>query len=247
MITTLKPNYTVELVKEGKARYYRVGDQHLPGVTSILSVINKPFLVPWSRKVALEQARQELLSYGSDPVILEPDMVNKIIDGARKRPDHVRDDAANFGTRIHAYADRVIKGEPLGDVDKDLENAVLGFRDWFKDSGIKIVSGDTKVASLKHGYGGSFDALGVIDGQYVVIDLKSSNGCWPEYCLQVAAYAEATWETYSIRPEKGLILRLGKTSPDYEAKWLKSLPPAFAGFLAAKMLKQTMDQELYAG
>jgi hypothetical protein len=47
------------------------------------------------------------------------------------------------------------------------------------------------VASLKHGYAGTFDAMAVIGGELWLLDYKTSTGTYAETGLQLAAYANA--------------------------------------------------------
>ena len=52
----LLPEYrdvSIEQVKRGRGRWYKVGEQMLPPVTSILGIIDKN-LINWANKVAFE-------------------------------------------------------------------------------------------------------------------------------------------------------------------------------------------------
>lgn len=248
METMLKPKYQVDLVVERRSHFYRVnlpsGEILLPGVTGVLSIISKPALVPWAKKVALESVRKELMDIGPEPKIMEPDFIDSIIAGAKKRPDEEKDKAADYGTRLHEYADKVIKGTFPGDVDDDLKNSVLAFKDWLS-SGVEIVAGDTPVASVENGYGGKFDAVAKKNGEYGIIDIKTSNACYDEYALQVAAYAKAAEETYGVPFTWAAIVRFGKTSPDYEVKNVANIAKAFEAFIAAKRLRDTLADGLF--
>ena len=248
----LKPNYDVSLIVKGRGHFYRVikdgVETILPGVTGTLGIIggdktNK--LIGWAKKETLNKVRRELMSLGASPVILEPATVEGIIERSKKESGKVLDAAADYGTRLHSYADSVIKGLEVTPED-DLIHSVLAFRDWFKASGIEVVLGDTAVASLEHGYGGKFDAIGYKDGQLGVIDFKTSNYMHAESCLQAAAYGVAAEATFSAQFKWGLIVRFDKTAPVYEAKYVQSMSRSFEGFLAAKSLKANLAQEHYA-
>ena len=47
------------------------------------------------------------------------------------------------------------------------------------------------VASLRHGYGGTLDAIAVIDGETWLLDVKTGTGVYRETGLQLAAYGFA--------------------------------------------------------
>lgn len=251
--TIPNPLYRVELVKEGRKRFYQATahdgswQHNYPGVTGTLAIIGgekTQKLIGWAKKESLASVKRELLRMGPNPVLLEPDTIDGIISRASKKPKDILEAAADYGTRLHDHCDRVIKGLPVSPED-DLEHSVLAFQDWFKASGLKIVLGDTAVASITHSYGGKFDAVAVKDGCYVIIDFKTSSGIREEAALQAAAYGKAFEETYGLPAPLGLIVRFDKTTPTFETKWVKNMDDSFNGFLAAKNLQQIVTGELF--
>lgn len=253
---TLKPNYKVELIVKGKSHLYKVTQQDgkesiLPGVTGVLGIIAKPALVNWAKKEALAVVRAGLLhrlgGKASKKIAVSADFIDKLIEVAKANPDKQKDDAASLGTRIHAYIDAVITGKPLGKIDNDMLKPVMGFDAWWKSANIEILMGDTRVASLKHGYGGSLDALGydLANMTLVLTDWKSSKGIWLEYALQVAAYCKAFEETFGIPILRAIIVRFAKdgqsgTPKGFEVAELRNIDESFAAFLAAKELQERM-------
>jgi hypothetical protein len=247
------PKFYVELVAENRAHFYDVYDKpngvkshRFPGVTGFLHVINKPALIGWAQKETLSLVEQALIrKLGTDEtstIQMDRDWITDLMRDAKARPEKIKDDAASLGTNIHAIIDKLIHGEKVT-YPEAYAPAVEAFQKWWKESGIELVLGDTKVASLKHGYGGSLDALGRRDGQFIILDWKTSNGIWPEMALQVAAYAQAFYETYGIYIQEGIIVRFGKKLPiDFEARKIGDLERSFAAFLAAKNLKQSLDK-----
>ena len=125
----------------------------------------------------------------------------------------------------------------------ELAGPVRAFRDWWKSCGIELVRGETPVASVEHGYGGTLDALGRRAGQYVVLDWKTSNGIYTEYALQTAAYVHALRETYGLACNSAIIVRFGKKLPvEFEFRELADVALSFQAFLAAKALKESLEQ-----
>lgn len=243
------PAYRVELIKEKNKHIYEVNindaSVRYPGVTGYLDVINKPALVPWAKGEALSSVSAALYKH-SGQVISGQEWIDGIIKEAKVKPDQIRDDAADLGTRVHAFVDLIVKGQEPTETPAEIAGPVQAFRDWWKNAGIEVVAGDTKIASVLHGYGGSLDAVGKKDGKYILIDLKTSSGCYPEYALQVAAYAQALYETHGILCEKGMILRLGKKPPfEFEVKMLSDIGKSFAAFIFAKNLKDELDRKQY--
>ena len=207
-----EPRYKVELIVEGKKHLYKVTDPSvtltslplkpseviLPGVTGGLGIINKPALVNWSRRTALEIVRSGFLekcpSLALSPkrkISISSEALEEILTRASKQPDKLKDDAADLGTKAHAYIDTIVKGGKISNIPDDILTPVMAFAEWYGESNIEFVAGDTKVASLEHGFGGSLDALGARGSTLVLLDWKTSKALYDEYALQVAAYAKA--------------------------------------------------------
>lgn len=253
---TLKPNYKVELIVKGKSHLYKVTQPEglesiFAGVTGVLGVISKPALLGWVKREALAVVRAGLLHLmggkASKRIVVNSDFIDKLIEEAKANPDKQKDDAATLGTKAHAYFEAVITGKPLGPIDNDILKPVAGFAAWWKSSGIEILLGDTKVASLKYQYGGSLDALGydIKNATLVLIDFKTSKNIFAEYALQVAAYANAFEETYGIPVKRAIIARFAKdgafnAGPGYEIAEIRNIEESFAAFLAAKELQERM-------
>lgn len=255
--TLLTPKYQVELCVIGKSHFYDVYEganekpsHHFAGVTGSLSVINKPALVGWAKKESLAVVERTLLKRlngcPSQVVELDERWIADMLDEAKERPDKLKDDAADLGTEAHKFFDLIIHGKEPNVVPEPIQAAVEAFRKWWRNSGIELVLGDTKVASLIHGYGGSLDALGRREGKFIILDWKTANGIYPEYGLQVAAYGQAFFETYGIYCQEGIIVRFGKKLPvDFETKRVREMEGAFQAFLSARKLKEGLDRPMF--
>ncbi len=249
--TGLHPLYDVALVVEGREHLYDVtvnGETfRYPGVTGFLSVINKPALVPWAKKEALSLVEAALLKRlegnKSARIVLNKAWIDNLIYDAKKRPDLLKDEAADLGSKAHSFIDLIIHGQEPAEIPSEIEGPVKAFKDWWKDSGIELVMGDTKVASLKYEFGGSLDALGVRNGRYVILDWKTSGGIYSEYALQVAAYGQAFSETYGVECDEAVVVRFSKKLPvKFEKKEVANLTSSFQAFLSAKALKEALAQ-----
>lgn len=243
----LTPRYTVDLLVEKKKHFYpvTVGDLKLkfPGVTGFLQIINKPAIGIWQKKEALALVRKELersiLTDGE--LLMDQDWIDRVIAAGSARPDKIKDEAAELGTLVHKYIDQVIQGKLPTDLTPEMEPAVTAFIEWWKDSKIELVMGDTKVASLIHGYGGSLDALGRQNGEYVILDWKTSGAVYDEMALQISAYKFAFAETYGIECKKGFVVRFSKKLPiTFQVREIVNMDESFKAFLAAKSLTGSM-------
>jgi hypothetical protein len=109
----------------------------------------------------------------------------------------VRDSAASAGTiaheliRAHVFGKTYeIPGDTTEEIAGKAQEAFKAFVRWFDQSGIEIVATEQSLVSEAHRYGGTVDAIGKErDGSLCVLDWKSSKGRYPEYIVQLAAYA----------------------------------------------------------
>ena len=226
-------------------RHYRVEgfDELFPSVTNVLGVINKPALVPWARNAALESVQTALLARTGTTESITTEWVTDVIDQARQTPDSKRDQAAGFGTQAHELIDRIIQGlEP--EIPPELEAVANNFLGWRAASGMDIRLSEAMVYSEKHRYAGSADAIAYRDGKLIVLDWKTGNGIYPEYGLQVAAYAKALEEMTGEQVGEAWTVRLGRTDLDFESQWVVDLDRAFISFRAALYLWRAFQGNL---
>lgn len=177
----------VRTLTRGSSRYYVHPDTgaKIPGVTSILGMLPKPFLQFWTGKVVAEYAIDHL-----------GDMVNIVLRGDRQgaidylkgAPRRTTAAAAELGTLAHAAFEELANGK-----DPKVSPDVLPFAELFaqmlKDTGLRIGRQEQTVYSEQYDYAGSFDGWGYINDRAVFIDNKTTrSGVHAEVALQLAAY-----------------------------------------------------------
>ncbi len=160
----------------------------LPSVTTVLKVLDKSGpLVGWAKRATAACAVRNLdmlvqmRETGGDAAAT---------DWLKKIPDHRRDTAADIGTRVHAHAEQLARGlEP----DPTPEEApfVATYRAFLADYQPRFVAVEEMVASLRHRYAGTLDAIAVIGSETWLLDVKTGSGVYGETGLQLAAYASA--------------------------------------------------------
>lgn len=146
---------------------YRLADKTIvPGVTTVLGLLNKPALVPWANKMGLQ---------GID--------VSKFVD-----------DKADIGTLGHAMVTDKLIGKETDTSDYSqnqidaAENCALSFWEWEKKNRIeKVIFVEKPLVSEVYGFGGTEDIFCVIAGNNTLIDLKTGKGIYDEHIYQVAA------------------------------------------------------------
>lgn len=130
----------------------------------------------------------------------------------------VRDEAADIGTAAHKLVEKYIRGQKLSykGADKKTVTAFKSFQRWAGSSKLEPFSTETRLVSEQYQYGGCLDAAAV-DGDLAIIDWKTSNACYPEYVLQVAAYRQL-WNENNPPKRKvvtGHLIRFGKEDDDF--------------------------------
>lgn len=199
---------TVETVKKGGARFYVSPTQPnvtVPGVTSIISMLPKPFLQRWSANQAAELA-VDAIDYLKEMVGRDPEGAKRFISGAAYRYTQAR---AKLGSRAHDAFERLMNGEELDYVHPDIRAHVDHFRQFLAAVNPELVRAEDVAWSYEHNYAGSFDAILriwvtqneagdiVIDPTragtptLVIVDYKTSKSTYPDVALQLAAYRHA--------------------------------------------------------
>jgi hypothetical protein len=175
--------------KNGKKyHWYTYNDAKLAGVTTVLGkVVAKPALIGWAAKsvaafVADNPIEVEALrSAGRE----------RMIDELKEAPYRERDAAADRGTEIHGYAERLVKGEEV-EVPPALARYVdsyIRFLDEWKPRPVLV---EASVANLQWGYAGQLDlAADLPNGERALLDLKSGKGIYADHAPQVGAYRNA--------------------------------------------------------
>ncbi len=231
----LEPLYEVKLVEQDDQHYYTIGDDptYRQGVTGILGVISKFALLPWTAKVTAEYIRSILLKTRGKGEFTDR-FLETLVKRSKKQPRFVKEKAATIGSNAHTLFDRFIK-EKMELSDSPYKESFLH---WVKTEKLKIISGDIKIGSLQHSYGGSLDAVGEDEeGNLWIADFKTGKNIWDTHAYQVGAYAQAMKETYGLdKLPNGVIIRFEKGKPQYERKEILNMSDCFNTFLHAKSL-----------
>ncbi|WP_369190146.1 hypothetical protein [Streptomyces sp. R08] len=184
----------VSTVHRGGSRFYVNAEtrEQVPGVTSVLSMQNKPFLVPWAAKMTAEAAVDNLRAVAS---IAEYDRDGAVdfLKGASRRYTKTR---AAIGSEAHDMFERMIRGESIPFVPVHMEPYYEHFSQFLDVVQPELIRAEDIAWSDEHLYAGSFDALLRIkdeDGTplTVIADWKTGKGTYPDVALQMSAYGFA--------------------------------------------------------
>ena len=215
-----------KIAKRAKAHtVYKTADgKRVPGVTTILRVINKPALVVWANNLGLQNINSR----------------------------NYVDETATIGTLAHEMIQEYLGG-PKWDrtaynpeqVDS-AENAVISFFEWEKVNGYKFetLKIEMPLVSEKYRYGGTVDWFGYINGKKWLIDIKTCKELYPEHTFQVAAYWQALIEN-GYEADGVRILRVGRAEDegfDDRVIYASELEKAWKVFEAAMNLYRLKNE-----
>ena len=207
-----------EIEEDGEITYKEDRNQEISsyhGSTTILSVLDKPALIPWAVKQGVEYVRKET---EGKPVISGEEL-GEILDNAKTKWREVRDLTAKIGTAVHHIAEAYAKHlngkiteevynalfqEELGSVEQEADkNKILGgataFSKWLEELDVKILDTEVLVANKDLKHATMIDAIIQEEGKIGIIDYKTSNGVYLDHALQIAsgnlAYEKTTGKT----------------------------------------------------
>ena len=188
----------------GGSRYYIHPDSQdkVPGVTSVVGMLPKPFLKAWAAKEVAGSAVGSL--DGSGPDWLTPMVAadpKGAIDFLKKAPDRNTREAADIGTAAHGVFEAMALGHPLPKLTPAMEPFARQYADLLDKVQPEVIRTEDTVWSEQHSYAGSFDLLARVQGRLCWIDNKTTrSGVHAEVALQLAAYAHAD---YILDVDKG--------------------------------------------
>lgn len=232
-------NKSIKLTFDDKKHIYSIEGKVIDGVTTILKIIDKPALMYWAVNQACDYIDKNL------PLGVKIDEIQKkaLLDGAKAAHRKKSTDAADHGAILHDWIEKHIKGfKPELPVNPILQESAKQFLKWEKENNVVFKASEKKVLSLKYSYVGTLDFTATINGKRVVGDLKTSNGIWDEYWLQLAAYKQALQEEFpDANVDHTVIVRCGKDGA-FEVQERDDFDKNIEAFLAALTLHRRIKE-----
>ena len=238
---------TIELEFNEEKHWYFVDGEYIPSVTTVLNSIAKPALLPWAVKEGADWFKANCLNYESfhdnDKAI---DAVVKGIKGAYRKKS---EGAMNIGDILHKWCEGAIlwklgKG-PIPEMPDNpkVKESIDNFREWVSSNEVEWLSAEEKLYNRKYGFAGTVDAVAEVNGEFAVIDFKTSKRIYNEYQLQVAAYAETVEDIYGRDVDCCWLLRFDKFDGSFEDVRISGDEHAdnFTAFHGAKMLYSRLN------
>ena len=175
--------------KKPRRQYKDASGKKLPGVTTILGVLDKPALLWWAAREAAQATAAAIVDGGMP--------ADRAIEVGKKAPFQRRQDAADAGTQAHACVEAHYAGEPWPEDASDAARACaqrvidhIAARDY------QVVASEWcgTIGEYGSGWAGTLDLIVERDGLRYIADLKTGKAAFDEVVPQLAAYAEL-WST----------------------------------------------------
>lgn len=163
-----------------------------------------------------------------------------------------------IGTHVHKLIELNLKGKSvnLGAYEQEIQDGLLLFDLFKKAARLKPQALEQSLWSNKHGYAGTADYVGyytspeeylratIVDHKRVKVlkfkksslmigDWKTGKDVYPEYWLQVAAYAKAFEELTKVKVDGGFICRIRDGKLQVLEKTIEELEAEFPAYLSA--------------
>ena len=137
--------------------------------------------------------------------------------------------------KVSEYAAEYTNTDP--DVKRRAWNGYQQFVKWLTNSRIVVEAHERQLISEKHRFGGTPDAVGVdADGNFVLVDWKTSNKLYGGMLIQLAAYSLLLEEREGRIPQGAHILRVAKESADFAHHYYGELEREKKAFLLMREL-----------
>ena len=176
------------LVRTEDHRYSWQGGPLWPGVTSIIATLDKSGpLIGWAKR---EVAQAAIRNLDTLPGLVRQGGPEAAAKWLGSIPGYQRDTSADLGTRIHALAEAVSGGQDVPVTDEE-RPFLAEFLRWLERRKPRYLATEFMVCHLGLRYGGTGDALLVLDGETWLIDYKTGKSVYPETALQLAGLGGA--------------------------------------------------------
>lgn len=207
-----------------------------PGVTTVKKMLDSSGpLIGWSKRVVAQNAVREVEFLAKKIELEGPAAAERWLKGL---PDKERDAAADLGTKVHTLAEKYALGQESVWTD-DIEPYITAYRRDFLDRykpEFKHV--EFMVYSERYRYGGTADAVCVINGETWLIDYKTGKGAYSDTALQLAALRWADFLGFAGDPQKYAI-------PNATRFGVVHIRPEGARLIPYRVTREDFDAFLY--
>ena len=250
----LLPQYQNVTIKPRKQDYLIDGER-FQRVSTIVNIIAKPGLIPWSVNLTVEKV-QELLLDDEAKVMLE-DMfrsefyasedasygqwVAQLTSIAKNASTKKRDEAADRGTRIHAEIQMALLNGTSTHATWLSPEAQSALQ-WFALNNYTLVATEMVLWDPDLKVAGTCDVVCKDSfGDIVILDWKTGSSIYTDNALQIAAYARKFTLLTGMKVVTGGVVHV--LADGCKSYYIKDLPEAIAAYHSAVRLLRYVRNE----
>lgn len=222
-----KYDVNIEVIKTrwGGKHIYKVGDEKYESVTKITELLDDDKsgrLIGWAKKQVFNDIKEKLEKEKGNKILIDENFIETIMS-SKSKDQKKKEEAADYGTQAHNAIDSFINGSSEEEINKFLisqesKNAYLSFLNMIEKEKIKtFVDTELIVASQKYKYGGTLDAIAIVDSKLCILDWKTSNNLRSSYFFQIGGYIQAFEEQYfPLKIEDSYLCLFSKENISYK-------------------------------
>jgi len=200
--------------------FKNAGHQHLwngkrmTGITTVLSVIAKPQLIPWAAKMATEHVAKKWEA----GVPYAQDAIDEILSSAKTAHVKKKESAGDIGTAVHRAIEQWLKDGVKPTLDEQGIKMFNHFPAWLEKNKARVLKSEQHLYSVKMFLGGIMDLLVEIDGEVWIADIKTGSGIYAEAFWQMGGYELLLKDMGFLPSIKGYIVLNLQKSGNFEEK-----------------------------
>lgn len=210
----------------GTSHSYQLDNLRIPGVTTVIGILDKPALVGWA-------ARETAIYADDNWAKLTPMRSGDRIELLTKARSNTNRKAVVKGNRVHALGERLAHGETV-DAPLEIRSQVEAYARFLDQWQLTTVATETPVCDTEYRYGGTFDLIAE-SPQFgrALMDIKTGKGVYGEVALQLNAYSACDLRLVAneITGPRG-----GKRT-----EWVEAPMPEIDSLLVAHVLEDTVE------
>lgn len=139
---------------------------------------------------------------------------------AGRDPDEQTERACSVGTLVHEMIEAHIYGQdeytpPEGTSETDVLAAIEGLQayiKWEEENNVEYLESEIGMVSETWQYGGTADAIALVNGVVTLIDFKTSRSVYAEHIVQLGAYMSGIEETTDYKIEQCMVIKVDKNA-----------------------------------
>lgn len=174
-----------------KSHRYTLDGQAVKSVTYYTGQANKPLLINWAVKCAVECFMQNLKAGDYIDAFVYEALPKMMKAEHNKRMK----EAGQFGTDVHLVVENAVVNHRAIEAQSTVEFHAKSVLKWLEANTNGVIYAEKLLFSIEDWYTGKLDLyVETKKGTNAIADLKSGSGIYPEYRLQLAAYLKGLIE-----------------------------------------------------